>query len=33
VLFKDYALPFELASVLFLVAMIGAVMLAKKDWK
>lgn len=33
VLFRDFMLPFEIASVLFLVAMIGAVMLAKKDWK
>lgn len=31
VLFKNYLLPFELASVLFLVAMAGAVMLGKKE--
>ncbi|MDQ3292442.1 MAG: NADH-quinone oxidoreductase subunit J [Bacteroidota bacterium] len=31
VLFKNYLLPFELASVLFLVAMVGAVMLGKKE--
>ncbi|TXK37502.1 NADH-quinone oxidoreductase subunit J [Pontibacter qinzhouensis] len=31
VLFSDYLLPFELASVLFLVAMVGAVMLGKKE--
>ncbi len=31
VLFKDFLLPFELASVLFLVAMVGAVMLGKRD--
>jgi len=31
VLFKDYLLPFELSSVLFLAAMVGAVMLGKKD--
>ncbi|WP_439880339.1 NADH-quinone oxidoreductase subunit J family protein [Pontibacter sp. MBLB2868] len=31
VLFRDYLLPFELASVLFLVAMVGAVMLGKKE--
>jgi NADH-quinone oxidoreductase subunit J len=30
-LFTDYVLPFELSSVLFLSAMIGAVVLAKKD--
>lgn len=33
VLFTEYTLPFEIVSILFLVAMIGAVMLAKKDWK
>jgi len=33
VLFNEFMLPFEIASVLFLAAMIGAVMLAKKDWK
>lgn len=31
VLFSEYLLPFELASVLFLVAMVGAVMLGKKE--
>jgi NADH-quinone oxidoreductase subunit J len=31
VLFKDYALPFELASILLLVAMIGSVMLGKRE--
>ena len=31
VLFRDFLLPFELASVLFLVAMVGAVMLGKRD--
>ncbi len=31
VLFKDYLLPFELSSVLFLSAMVGAVMLGKKE--
>lgn len=31
VLFTDYLLPFELASVLFLVAMVGAVMIGKKE--
>lgn len=30
-LLKDYALPFEFASILLLVALIGAVMLAKAD--
>jgi NADH-quinone oxidoreductase subunit J len=30
-LFTDYVLPFELSSVLFLSAMIGAVVLAKKE--
>ncbi len=30
-LFTKYILPFELASVLFLVAMVGAVMLGKKE--
>ncbi len=29
-LFKDYALPFELASILLLAAMIGAIVIAKK---
>lgn len=31
VLFKAFALPFEVSSILFLVAMIGAVMLSKKE--
>jgi NADH-quinone oxidoreductase subunit J len=31
ILFKDYVLPFELSSVLFLSAMIGAVVIGKKD--
>ncbi|MCC9166727.1 NADH-quinone oxidoreductase subunit J family protein [Pontibacter harenae] len=31
VLFTQYLLPFELASILFLVAMVGAVMLGKKE--
>lgn len=31
VLFKDYVLPFEISSVLFLSAMIGAVVIGKKD--
>lgn len=30
-LYSDYILPFELASVLFLVAMVGAVMLSKRE--
>jgi len=30
-LYRDYLLPFELASLLLLVAMIGAVVMAKKD--
>lgn len=30
-LYTDYLLPFELASVLFLVAMVGAVMLGKRE--
>ncbi len=30
-LYNDYLLPFEIASVLLLVAMVGAVVLAKKD--
>jgi NADH-quinone oxidoreductase subunit J len=32
-LFKDYLIPFEISSVLFLSAMVGAVVLAKKDDK
>lgn len=31
VLFKDYVLPFEISSVLFLSAMVGAVIIGKKD--
>ena len=31
VLFKDYVVPFEIASVLFLSAMVGAVVLGKRD--
>jgi len=31
VLFEQYLLPFELASILFLTAMVGAVLLAKKE--
>ncbi len=31
VLFKDFLLPFEVSSILFLSAMIGAVMLGKKE--
>ena len=31
VLFKDYLLPFEISSVLFLSAMIGAVVISKKE--
>jgi NADH-quinone oxidoreductase subunit J len=31
VLFKDYVIPFEISSVLFLSAMIGAVVVGKKE--
>ena len=31
VLYSDYILPFELASILFLIAMVGAVMLGKRE--
>jgi NADH-quinone oxidoreductase subunit J len=31
VLFKDYVIPFEISSVLFLSAMIGAVVIGKKE--
>jgi NADH-quinone oxidoreductase subunit J len=31
VLFKDYVIPFEISSILFLSAMIGAVVIAKKE--
>jgi NADH-quinone oxidoreductase subunit J len=30
-LFKEYVFPFEIASVLFLSAMVGAVVIGKKD--
>ncbi len=33
VLYKDYVLPFEVASILLLVAMVGAVILGKRDPK
>lgn len=34
VLFKDYVVPFEISSILFLSAMVGAVVIGKKDeWK
>jgi NADH-quinone oxidoreductase subunit J len=33
VLFTDYVLPFELSSVLFLTAMVGAVVIGKRDVK
>jgi NADH-quinone oxidoreductase subunit J len=32
-LFHQYLLPFEIVSVLLLVAMVGAVLLSKKDLK
>ncbi len=32
-LFKDFLLPFEVSSILFLAAMVGAVMLGKKEIK
>ena len=32
-LYNDFMLPFEISSILFLVAMVGAVMLGKKDIK
>ncbi|MEI7591265.1 MAG: NADH-quinone oxidoreductase subunit J, partial [Deltaproteobacteria bacterium] len=31
VLYKDYMLPFEVSSILFLTAMVGAVLLGKKE--
>ena len=31
ILFEEYYMPFELSSILFLAAMVGAVMLGKKD--
>jgi NADH-quinone oxidoreductase subunit J len=33
VLFKEYLLPFEISSILLLIAMVGAVLLAKNDPK
>ena len=33
VLFKDFVVPFEIAGILFLAAMVGAVLLAKRDVK
>jgi NADH-quinone oxidoreductase subunit J len=33
ILFKQYAIPFELASILLLVALIGAIVLARKEQK
>ena len=33
VLYQDYLLPFELLSILFLSAMVGAVLLAKREIK
>jgi NADH-quinone oxidoreductase subunit J len=33
VLFTEYVLPFEISSILFLSAMVGAVVLGKKDSK
>ena len=33
VLFKEFLLPFEISSILLLTAMVGAVLLAKKDPK
>ncbi|HEY5909153.1 MAG TPA: NADH-quinone oxidoreductase subunit J, partial [Verrucomicrobiae bacterium] len=32
-LFKDYLLPFEIVSIILLVAMVGAILLSKKDLK
>lgn len=31
ILFRDYVVPFEISSILFLTAMVGAVVLGKKD--
>ena len=31
VLFRDYVVPFEISSVLFLSAMVGAVVIGKKE--
>ncbi len=33
ILFRDYLLPFEILSILLLVAMVGAILLSKKDLK
>jgi len=33
ILFTDFVVPFEIASILFLAAMVGAVMVGKKDQK
>ncbi|HTI72713.1 MAG TPA: NADH-quinone oxidoreductase subunit J, partial [Candidatus Limnocylindria bacterium] len=33
ILFKAYVLPFEVMSLLLLVAMVGAILLSKKDLK
>ena len=33
VLFTDYVVPFEIAGILFLAAMVGAVMVGKRDLK
>ena len=33
VLFKEYVVPFEISSILFLSAMVGAVVIGKKDEK
>jgi NADH-quinone oxidoreductase subunit J len=33
VLFKDFLIPFEVSSILFLAAMVGAVMIGKRDIK
>ena len=32
-LFTQYVLPFEVVSILLLVAMVGVILLSKKDWK
>jgi NADH-quinone oxidoreductase subunit J len=33
VLFTDFVVPFEIAGILFLAAMVGAVMVGKRDLK
>jgi NADH-quinone oxidoreductase subunit J len=33
VLFKEYVVPFEISSILFLSAMVGAVVIGKRDGK